>query len=229
MSGQNIALDLEERKVLGKQVKHLRRDGFIPAVIHDHGKPSKVVMAPTIQLLKVYREAGKHHPLSLTLGKDTYMALIKDVDFEPKKHQLRHVVFNAIEQNEKVQTEVPLHLTGEIPAEKVGLMVITQLDSIEIEAFPRDLVDELTVDASGLTEIGDKIFVSDIVVPNGVEILTELEHPIATVEETKAQMSEEEEAAEAEAAEGEAGGESAEGGTQGGGGSESGEKADEVG
>jgi len=206
VSSQDIAIVLEERKVLGKQVKHLRRDGFIPAVIHDHGKPSRIVMAPSQTMLKVYRDAGKHHPVTLTFGKETYMALIKDVDFEPRKHQMRHVVFNAIEQNEKVQTEVPLHLTGEAPAEKVGLMVITQLDSVEIEAFPRDLVDELTVDVSGLAEIGDKIHVSDIVVPHGVEILTEAEHPIAAVEETKAQMSEEDEAAETEeGAEGEEG------------------------
>ena len=208
MSKEDIALVLEQRKVQGKQVRQLRRDGFIPAVIHDHGKPSQVVMAPQHDIMKVYKQAGKHHPLTLTLGKETYMALIKDVDFEPRKHQMRHVVFNAIEQNEKVQTEVPLHLTGEAPAEKVGLMVITQLDSVDIEAFPRDLVDELTVDASGLSEIGDKIHVSDIVVPPGVEILTEAEHPIATVEETKAQMSEEDESAEAEeGAEGEEGSE----------------------
>jgi large subunit ribosomal protein L25 len=210
VSREDVAIVLEKREVLGKQVKHLRRDGFIPAVIHDHGKPSQVVMAPSQSMLKVYREAGKHHPVNLSLGKENYMALIKDVDFEPRKHQMRHVVFNAIEQNEKVQTEVPVHLTGEIPAEKVGLMVITQLDSVEIEAFPRDLVDELSVDASGLSEIGDKIHVSDIVVPPGVEILTEAEHPIATIEETKAQISEEEAAGEAEGeaeGEGEAGGE----------------------
>lgn len=192
MSGQDIALVLEERKVLGKQVKHLRRDGMTPAVIHDHGQPSKVVMAPSVDLLKVYQQAGKHHPLSLTLGKDTYMALIKDADFDPKKNQLRHIVFNAIKQDEKVETEVPIRLVGDIPAEKAGLMVITQLDSVDIEAFPKDLVDELTVDATGLVEIGDKIHVSDIVLPSGVEILTESDHPIATVEETKAQMSEEE-------------------------------------
>ena len=192
MSGQDIALDLQERKVLGKQVKHLRRDGMTPAVIHDHGKPSKIVMAPSIELAKVYQHAGKHHPLSLTLGKETYMALIKDADFDPKKHMLRHVVFNAIKQDEKVETEVPIRMVGDIPAEKAGLMVITQLDSVDIEAFPKDLVDELTVDATGLIEIGDKIHVSDIVLPPGVEILTEAEHPIATIEETKAQMSEEE-------------------------------------
>lgn len=93
--------------------------------------------------------------------------------------------------DEKVETEVPVHLVGEIPAERASLLVIRQLDHVVIEALPKDLIDSLEVDASKLVEIGDKIFVSDIVVPAGVTILTELEHPIATVEESKAQMSEE--------------------------------------
>jgi large subunit ribosomal protein L25 len=206
MGGQDIALSLQERTVEGKAVKHLRKEGMTPAVIHDHGKPSRIVMAPYGDIWKVYQEAGKHHPLALTLGKDQYMAIIKDVDFDPKKHQMRHVVFNAIKQDEKVETEVPVILDGEIPAEKAGLMVITNLDHIDIEALPRDLIDELRVDASGLTEIGDKITVADIKVPHGVTILTELEHPIATIEETKAQISEEAETVEGEeAAEGGAG------------------------
>ena len=210
MSSQDIALTLEERTVEGKAVKHLRREGIIPAVIHDHGNPSKLVQASAIELNKIYKSAGKHHPLSLTLGKEKYMALIKDADFDPKKHQLRHIVFNSIKQDEKAETEVPIHLTGEIPAEKTGLMVIRNLDNVEISALPKDLVDEVTVDATSLVEIGDRITVADIVLPPGVEILTELEHPIATVEETKAQISEE--AEEAEAAEGEAGEAGAEGG-----------------
>ncbi len=208
----NIALAVQERKVLGKAVKQLRRDGYIPAVIHDHGQPSKIVMAPSIDLVKAYQQAGKHHPLSISLGKDTYMALIKDVDFEPKKHQLRHVVFNAIKQDEKVETEVPVHLDGEIPAEKVGLLVITQLDAVTIEALPKDLVDELKIDATGLIEIGDKITVADIEMPVGVTILTEPEHTIATVYEPSALAAandaaggaaEEEAPAEGEAPEGE--------------------------
>jgi large subunit ribosomal protein L25 len=207
VSGKDVALVVEERSVQGKQVRQLRRDGMIPAVIHDHGKESKIVMVPLTSMQKVYNEAGKHHPLSITLGKQNYMALIKDVDFEPKKHLMRHVVFNAIAQDQKVQTEVPIHVEGDIPAEKVGLMVIKQLDAIEIEALPKDLIDSVSVDASGLAEIGDKITVADIKVPDGVVILTELEHPIATIEETKAQISEEAE----EAAEGEESGEAAEG------------------
>lgn len=212
MSNEEIALVLKEREVLGKQVRQLRRDGLIPAVIHDHGQPSKVVMAQATELNKVYQAAGKHHPLTLTVGKQNYLALIKDVDFDPKKHLMRHVVFNAIKQDQKVETEVPVKITGEIPAEKAGLMVITNLDTVQIEALPKDLVDELEVSGAGLVEIGDKITVSEIKVPAGVEILTEQEHPVATVEETKEQISE---AAEEET-EGEEGEETeGEGGTEG--------------
>lgn len=218
MSTQDIELTLQERKIQGKQVRQLRRDGLVPAVIHDHGKTSKIVMAPYLDVFKVYKQAGKHHPLSLTFGKDKYMALIKDVDFDPKKHQLRHVVFNAIKQDEKVTTEVPIRLDGEIPAEKVGLVVYPQMDTIEIEAYPKDLVDEITVDASGLAEIGDKITVEDIIVPTGVTLLAELEHPIVTVGEAKEQIIEEPEEEVVEGEEGEEGtaeGEEGESGEEG--------------
>ncbi len=198
MTDASVNLALQEREVLGKQVRGLRREGLVPAVIHDHGKVSQHVMAPTVEITKAYLHAGKHHPINLTVGSKKYMALIKDADFDPRKHLLRHVVFNAIKADEKQQTEVPVHFAeGEIPAEKAGLMVIRTLDAVEIEALPKDLVDELVVDASVLVEIGDKITVADIKIPNGVTILTEPEHSIAVVEETKAQMSEE---AEAEAA-----------------------------
>ena len=199
MTTQDMALTLQERTVIGKGVRALRRDGTVPAVIHDHGKASQHVMGSFVEMTKIFAAAGKHHPVNITLGSKKYMALIKDVDFEPRKHMIRHIVFNAIAADEKQLTEVPVHLTGEIPAEKAGLMVIRQLDVVEIEALPKDLIDEFTIDASGLTEIGDKLTVADIVVPKGIIIITEPDHPIAVIEETKAQMSEESEEAEAEA------------------------------
>ncbi|HVX58721.1 MAG TPA: hypothetical protein VG964_03215, partial [Candidatus Saccharimonadales bacterium] len=103
----------------------------------------------------------------------------------------------------KVEAEVSVHLEGEIPAEKVGLMVLHQLDAVQIEALPKDLPDELTVDAAKLVELHDKLTVADITAPSGVTILTDPEHPIATVVETKAMMSEEAETEGGEAAEGE--------------------------
>lgn len=200
---EDISITVENREAVGKAVKQLRRDGQVPAVIHDHGKDSIHVMAPYMELSKVYKQAGKHHPVNVTVGGKKYLAIIRDADFEPRKNQLRHIVFNAIEQNKPVETEVPVVFDGDPEAEKVGLMVLRQIDSVEVKALPKDLPDEVTVDVSGLTEVGDKLHVSDIKVPAGVEILTEAEHPVAMVEEPRslaAAQAEEDEAAAAEAA-----------------------------
>jgi large subunit ribosomal protein L25 len=149
------------------------------------------VMAKEVDLTKIYQAAGKHHPLEISVGDQKYLALIKDAHFNPVKRRLEHVVFQAIKRNEKVEAEVPIHLEGEIPAEKVGLMVLRQLDTVQLEAFPRNLPDSLKVDAGKLAELHDKITVADLEVPEGVTILTEADHPIATVAETRAQVAEE--------------------------------------
>lgn len=198
MSTDEVVLNLEKREIVGKGLSGLRSQGLVPAVIHNHGQDSIHVMAPEIQLGKIYRGAGKHHPLDLKVGGETYLALIKDVQYNHVKNRMQHVVFQAIRRNEKVEAEVPVHFEGEIPAEKVGLMVLRQLDTVQIEAFPRDLPDELVADVTKLVELHDKITVGDLPVPSGVTILTELDHPIATVVETRAQMAEEAETEETE-------------------------------
>jgi large subunit ribosomal protein L25 len=199
MSQDEITVDLEKREVIGKGLNALRREGSVPAVIHNHGKDSLHVMGDGMALVKVYKQAGKHHAVQLKLDGKEHLAIIKDVDFEPKKNRLRHIVFQAIKQNEKIQTEVPVVLEGEIPAVKAGLMVITNVTTVEVEAFPKDLPDQITVDATKLAEIGDKLHVSDLTLPSGVTIITEAETTVAVVEETKAQMSEEAEEAESSA------------------------------
>jgi large subunit ribosomal protein L25 len=190
MSGGDIAIALTERETLGKGLNKLRAEGLVPAVIHDHGKDSIHVSAPAMVIGKVYSQAGKHHPVNITIGSEKHLALIKDVDFEPTKRRIRHVVFQAIKQNETVQAEIPLVLTEDIPAERASLMVITSLDVIQVEALPKNLPDQLVVDATTLVDVGDKITVADITVPADVTILTDPETAIAVVEMPKDQIAE---------------------------------------
>lgn len=203
MADIDAPVKLQQRTVLGKGLNHMRQDGVIPAVIHNHGQESIHVMAPERQLLSVYLEAGKHHPLNLEVGSDKYLALIKDAHFDPVKRRLQHIVFQAIKQDEAVEAEVPIRLEGDIPAEKIGLMTLHQLDAVQVEALPKNLPDELVVSADKLAELHDKITVADLQVPSGVTVLTDPEHPIATVVETRAMVAEE--AAEEEGAGGEEG------------------------
>src|SRR5512146_757373 len=180
MSQDPIRLTLEPRDVTGKAVKHLRKNGRIPAVIHDHGKPSVVVQADAVQMLKVWRQAGKHHPVELKSGDQKFVALIKTASFDPKKHLLTHVVFNAVDKNQKVDAEIPVRPRYDegnesSPAERSGLIVLSQLESIHVKAIPDKLPDFLEYDAEKLVEVGDHVTVADLTIPEGVEVETEAE------------------------------------------------------
>jgi len=191
MSDDVISLELQPREVTGKQVKHLRKQGVLPAVIHDHGKPSVVVQGDQVRMVKVWQQAGKHHPVEIKAGGQSYTALIKSAEFDPKKHLLTHLVFNAVDKDQKVDAEIPVRPryaedNESSPAERNGLIVLAQLDTVHVKAIPSSLPDYLEYDAEKLIEVGDHISVADLVVPEGVEIETEAEHSIATVYEPSA-------------------------------------------
>lgn len=191
MSQDVISLKLEMREVLGKAVKHLRRDGIIPAVINDHGKDSLHVQSEYRAIHKVWIQAGKHHPVQLTVGDKSFTALIKSADFDPHKHQLTHIVFNAVDKNQKVEASIPVRPRYDegnesSPAERAGLIVLSQLDEVEVRAIASKLPDFLEYNAEVLVEIGDHVTVADLMIPEGVELETELTHSLATVYEPSA-------------------------------------------
>jgi large subunit ribosomal protein L25 len=192
MSTDKIAVELQPREQVRKGLSSLRASGVVPAVVHNHGKESIHVQGNTAELLKVYASAGKHHPVELKVAGKQHLALIKDVDFEPTKHRMRHIVFQAIKQNEAVEAEIPVNFAEdiEVPAEKKSLLVLKQLDTVQVKALPRDLPDELTVDPSSLVEVGDSLSVADIVLPTGVTLLTDTENQIAIVEMPRDQIAE---------------------------------------
>jgi large subunit ribosomal protein L25 len=103
---------------------------------------------------------------------------------------MRHVVFQAIKQNEAVEAEIPVVFKedAEIPAEKLSLMVLKQLDHVQVKALPKDLPDELVVDPSSLAEVGDSLSVADLVLPAGVTLLSDPDAQIAVVEMPKDQI-----------------------------------------
>lgn len=191
MAQDTISLEVKPREVLGKAVKHLRKQGLVPAVIHDHGKPSIIVMGDYVQMLKTYQQAGRHHPVELTAGDKKFTTIIRTATFEPRKNTLTHIVFNAVHRNEKVEAEVPLkprYAEGNesSPAERAGLLVLEHNDTVLVEATASNLPDALYYDAEKLVNIGDDLTVADLIVPEGVIIKTEPEASIASVYEPSA-------------------------------------------
>lgn len=188
MSSDTITLKLTERSELGKAVKALRRQGIVPANIYERGKESQAVSAKYGEIAKVYHQAGKHHPVELDIDGKKRLAMIKDVDINVAKNTVRHIAFHAVKRNERVEAEVPVRLEGDVPAEKTGLLVLQNLDTVIVEAIPANLPNELIIDASKLVEDGDKVTVADINTIDNVTIISDSDIMVFSVETPKDQI-----------------------------------------
>ena len=171
--GDKINLKLDPRDVRGKKVAKLREQDVIPAVIYGAGMEPESVQAPALDIERVVRAAGKHTPIHLTFGDKKKIAMVKEINLDPAKNRINHVAFHAVKQNKPIEAEVPIRLVGEgeSEAEKAGLMILQNIDTIEVKALPMDLPDVLEIDIRHLKEAGERVLVSDITLPENVELV----------------------------------------------------------
>jgi len=171
--GNKIELKLDEREVHGKKVAQLRKQSIVPAVVYGPGMTPVSVQADHNLLEKIYRQAGSHSPVHLTIGSKKRIAMIKDVEFDVVKHRITHVSFHAVNAKETVVAEIPIHLTGEgeSVAEKSGYVVLQSLEKIEVKALPMNLPESLEVSIVKLAEPGERLTVADITLPANVELV----------------------------------------------------------
>jgi large subunit ribosomal protein L25 len=186
----------EERNVLGKKVKKLRREGYLPGNVYGKGLNSHALQVKLADFENVYKEAGETGLVDLTFDGKTKPVLIKSLQLNYATHTMLHVDFYQVNLKEKVKTTVTLVLTGEAKAvtDKVGLILQT-LSDVEIEALPDKLPENIEIPVEHLAAIGDQVTVADIKTPEDVVILTDPSQIVVkiaepTVEEPEAQAAE---------------------------------------
>jgi large subunit ribosomal protein L25 len=182
-----IELVAEKREITGKKVRSIRRDGFIPGTVYEKGKDSVNVRVAYVPLSKAYATAGLGQPVSLIVEKKKYLTMIKDVHIDPAKNTIMHVAFHAVNANDPVEAEIPVHIEGDVPAEQMGNFIVRQNDHVLVKALPANLPEFIGVDAGLLKEPGDSITVADIKPIPDVQIISEPELTLATVEEPRVQ------------------------------------------
>jgi large subunit ribosomal protein L25 len=188
-----IVLKAESRQVTGKQVKALRREGKLPAVIY--GRKTK-----SIPILLDYREASRalpgistSHLVAVDLAGKKHMALVREKQRHPVTGAYLHVDFQEVSMTEKIRTTVAIQLIGLAPAVKEfdGVLVMQQ-ENLEVECLPADLPDHIEVDISGLQQIGDTLYIRDIELPSKIEVLTDPNDVIVVVTPPQVEPVEEE-------------------------------------
>lgn len=180
------------RTVIGKQVKQLRRDGFIPAVIYGQNEPEHIQLE-NLALRRVLRQASTTHLIDIDLEGKVRTVLARAIQTHVTRGDLVHIDFYEVNMRETITSDVELVLVGKsTPAQEGNGSDTLLLHEVEIECLPGDLVAEIEVDVTQIADADTVIYVKDLQAPNGVTILTDPETPVARFEyETLASEEEE--------------------------------------
>lgn len=205
-------LAIETRTNTGKgAARKLRATGMIPAVYYGGGAEPRAVQLNARDLIRMLTQssAGMNTLVDLKGGGDLdgKVVLVKELQRDPVSGAALHADLFAVAIDRLVTVSVPVHLTGTAVGVKAGGIVDHALREVELECLPRAIPEELRIEITAL-ELGDSLHVRDLVLPEGVELLTDGDLPIVSVvaprveEEATATEEEAEAGAEGAAAEG---------------------------
>lgn len=173
----NIVLDAQSREKKEK----LNQD-FLPAVLYGNGQLGQSLKIKRAELEKTVRIAGESNLINLKLGNTSKNVLIKEVQRNGLSGKMTHVDFLEVNMKNKITTEIPFHFIGESKAvREMSGSLIKDLDALEVECLPEDLVDHIDVDISALKEFHDNISTTDLNLPKGIKLINTHEQIIISV------------------------------------------------
>jgi large subunit ribosomal protein L25 len=200
-----IELKVANREILGKKVKHLRRQGITPVHVFGHGIESLALQCDTKELERVLGQAGQTRLVSLRLAKEKKprTVVVREFDRDWRRGELVHVDFYQVRMEEKIRLEIPVVLIGEAPALKAKTnMLDHELATFAVECLPAKIPDSIEVDISFLTELDQTIRVKDITLDKDITVLNNPDLVVAKISVRPVEKVEEkvvEEVVEAEA------------------------------
>ncbi|RXZ70959.1 50S ribosomal protein L25/general stress protein Ctc [Agromyces albus] len=186
----------DARESFGKgAARKLRASGKIPAVLYGHGTDPRHLALPAHQIGLIIRKANAL--LDLQIEGKSQLALVKDVQKDPVRQIIEHLDLIVVRKGEKVQVEVPVHLSGE---SYPGTIADLDAKTLLIEAEATHIPENVVVSIEGL-EDGAQIHAKDVELPSGSTLLSDPETLVVLVHEPqKVDLGEEAAEAAAEAA-----------------------------
>lgn len=189
-----IELRAEPRTIVGKHVRHLRREGWVPAVLYGRGVEPRALQIQAADAEAVVRQAGMTHLISVYLqGRDAPVnAVLRDLQRDVLRRNLIHLDLYEVEMTKAITVEVPIVLIGDSPVIKRGEGILIEgTQSVEIECLPGDLIDAIEVNLADLTQVDQQITVANLTVPPTIRILSDPEEMVVRVNPVGAAVEEE--------------------------------------
>lgn len=180
---EKINLTATTRTILGKKVKRSRDRGLIPAIVYGHGISSTPIFVNSREYQKVYQQAGTSTLVDLAIDdKPPIKVLFHSPQYHHIHNEAIHADMFAVNMTEKIETSIPITFVGVSAAVKeLEGNFISNKTEINIKCLPTDLISGVDVDISVLEDFDKQIHISDINVPDTIEITDDLEDVVALV------------------------------------------------
>lgn len=175
MASKQVTLNAERRTVLGKQVKHLRREGILPGNIYGHQQESQAVQVNAHELEKALKAHGATQLYRMVIAPDgkEETVMVRHITRQPATNVIQHIDFFHVKMTEVMRAKVPVRLVGEAPAVKrLDGVLIQSLDYAEVEALPAELPEALELDISDMEELNTSRHASALKMPRKVTLVT---------------------------------------------------------
>ena len=173
-------LKVQKRTLIGKRVKTLRKNGQLPAVLYGAGIDSMPISLDGREASRLLSRASSSTLIELDFEDESHSVLVRGVQRDVIRGDYVHVDFLKVALDETIRAQVPIELVGEPPAaEEAGVVLLTGVSQVEVEALPAALPDRITVNLEILENLEDSISVADLFAGEGVTILTEPDELIA--------------------------------------------------
>ena len=176
MSNFSLKVSLRERGSKSA-LSSLRAQGFVPGVVYGGRDAVSISVQIPLRPLQEALAMGSQSAFLTLEFEDgrSYLAIPRDIQYGHIKRDLRHIDFMVVESDQEVRTMIPVHIVGSSDAPlQYGLL------EIELSAKPADMPPGFEVDVSELAE-GDTIYVRDLVIPAGVELLSNEEEMVVSI------------------------------------------------
>ena len=174
----------EPREVIGKKVSNLRRAGILPAVVYGRGLESRPIQMDAHEFDVLRRTVTKNTLVDLKVGggKATPV-LLQGIHEHPVRRHPMHVDFYVVKMTEELTVDVPVNYMGDsTAADKLGGTLLHLREMVSVRALPTELPSGIDLDISPLDSFEAVLHVSDLVVPEGVTILTDVGEALARVQ-----------------------------------------------
>jgi large subunit ribosomal protein L25 len=180
----NVSIVVQKRDVTGtRAAKRMRKEGLIPGVIYGHGKEAVLIAVEPHALREALTtDAGTHAVLNVTFEgqKRSHHAIVKDMTLDRVKSTVIHVDLQEIRLDETIETTVAVHFEGEAKGVKAGGMLDESTREVTVKGVVTAIPEHLVLDISEL-DMNETLKVSDLVVPEGIEIMADADEVLCSV------------------------------------------------